>query len=90
MSWKLTRNVPKMSRKAHKGPHPPLPSNGLSSNLKMLNTSAQVETIWPENCHETSRKCSEKHTKAHILSTIQWIELKLENVKHTSTYLTNT
>ena len=35
-------------------------------------------------------KCPEKHTKAHIPPTIQWIELKLENVKHTSTYLTNT
>jgi hypothetical protein len=56
----------------------------------MLNTLAQVETIWPENWHETYQKCSEKHTKAHILSTIQRIELKLENVKHTSTYLTNT
>jgi hypothetical protein len=31
------------------------------------------------------RKCPEKHTKAHIPPTIQWIELKLENVKHIST-----
>jgi hypothetical protein len=30
-------------------------------------------------------KCLEKHTKAHIPPTIQWIELKLENVKHIST-----
>jgi hypothetical protein len=40
--------LPEMPRKCpekHTKAHIPVPSNGLSSNLKMLNTSAQVETI---------------------------------------------
>ena len=42
MSWKLTWNVLKMSWKVHKGLYLFLLSNGLSSNLKMLNTLAYI------------------------------------------------
>ena len=42
MSWKLTWNVLKMSWKVHKGLYLFLLSNGLSSNLKILNTLAYI------------------------------------------------
>jgi hypothetical protein len=50
-----------------------------------------VETTWPENCHEMSRKCPEKYINAHISSFISLrTESKTENVKHISIYPNNT
>ena len=42
LTWKLSWNVLKMSWKVHKGLYLFLISNGLSSNLKILNTLAYI------------------------------------------------